>query len=406
MTRVMLLTHYYPPEVGAAQTRLSETVAQLRHLGVAVTVVAPIPHYPHGVVPPAYRWWRPRRERIDGTSIARLPVIARGGDRFADRIASQLSFALTSHASIEVARRHDVVLVESPPLFTAGAGRVIATLAGRPYVLHVADPWPDFPIAMGYLESPTARRLAFALERFAYAGAEAITTVTPPLVELIASKPGTTGKVVHLPNAVDVARFESVPARADARRRMGWDPDRFTVVYAGTLGAAQGMRTLIAAAGRITEPVAFHLIGDGVEEADLRAQADAAGATSVTFHRPLPRSEIPVALAAADAALVMLRDGPLYEASLPTKLVEAMAAARAVIVAARGTAAELVRGQRAGYVATPEDPEDLARAIREAAADPDRDERGERGRALARADYDRPAVVQRLAGILERASGR
>jgi len=402
MRSVLLVTHYYPPEVGAAQTRLSETVRELRALGWRVTVVAPIPHYPLGVVPPGYRWWRPVREKIDGVPVVRLPVLARGGDRFLNRIASQASFALASAAAGALARRHDVMLVESPPLFLAGAGRVVATLARRPYVLHVADPWPDFPIAMGYLNNDVARRLAYALERFAYRGAAAITTVTPPLVAMLDAKPGAHGKVTYLPNAVDIARFRPGIGRAEARRRMRWEPDRLIVVYAGTVGKAQGLSTLIDAARQVADLASIHVIGDGVERDELHAAAADAGIRSLTFHRPMPRNLIPVALAAADVGLVMLRDGPLYEASLPTKLVEAMAAGRAVVVAARGLAASIVESAGAGYVAKPEDPDDLARVIGVAAADSGRDARGDRGRAIVSASYDRPLIVRRLSDLLER----
>jgi colanic acid biosynthesis glycosyl transferase WcaI len=404
MRSVLLLTHYYAPEVGAAQTRLRETVGELRDLGWRVTVVAPIPHYPLGVVPTGYRWWRPRREVIDGTPVVRLPVLARGGDRFFDRLASQASFALASAAATALARRHDVLLIESPPLFLAGAGRVVATIADRPYVLHVADPWPDFPIAMGYLDSKIAQRLAYALERFAYRRAKAITTVTPTLVGMLSAKSGAHGKVHHLPNAVDVERFGNSMTRAEARRKMGWDPNRFTVVYAGTVGKAQGLRTLIDAAAQVGDTASIHVIGDGVERDELDAAAAASGARALTFHRAMPRDAIPVALAAADAALVMLRDGPLYEASLPTKLVEAMAAGRAVVVAARGLSASIVGSAGAGYVAEPENATDLARAIGEAAVDPERDVRGDRGRAVVTESYDRAVVVRHLSDLLERAA--
>lgn len=405
MTRVLLLTHYYPPELGAAQTRLSETVRGLRRLGMRVSVAAPIPHYPAGVVPTGYLWWRPRRESIEGVPIWRLPVLPRGGDRFLDRIASQASFALTAMSTVHLARRHDVILVESPPLFLAASGRMIARAAGRAYVLHVADPWPDFPIAMGYLRGRTARDLAFRLERFAYEGASAITTVTPGLVELLAAKPGGGEKVVLVPNAVDVDRFAAAPDRATARSLLGWSPEAFTIVYAGTLGAAQGMRTVIDAATLIDGQVSIRLIGDGVERAKMEAYARSRGGGGVSFHAPMARDDVPLALAAADAGLVMLRDGPLYEMSLPTKLVEAMASGRAVIVSAQGTAASMVESVDAGYIAAPGDPAALAAAIRRAMADPDRDRRGERGQALMRADYDRPRVVQRLAAVLEGAAG-
>ena len=77
--RVLLVTQYYHPEVGAAQTRLRETTAGLRRRGFEVTVVAPVPSYPLGIVPKPYAWWRPARERIDGVRVARMPTIALPG---------------------------------------------------------------------------------------------------------------------------------------------------------------------------------------------------------------------------------------------------------------------------------------------------------------------------------------
>jgi hypothetical protein len=173
--RLLVLTQYYHPEVGAAQTRLRETVIGLRRRGFRVTVLAPVPSYPLGLVPEPYAWWRPTRERIDGARVMRLPTIAAPGAGMSRRMIAHATFALTSLAGLAVAGRFDVVLVESPPLLLALPARTLMA-SGVPYVFHVADPWPDFPIAMGYLQSRLERRLAFGLEDLAYRGAAAITT--------------------------------------------------------------------------------------------------------------------------------------------------------------------------------------------------------------------------------------
>ena len=103
--RLLLVTQYYHPEVGAAQTRLRETTAGLRQRGFEVTVVAPVPSYPLGIVPEPYAWWRPARERIDGVRIARMPTIALRGAGMSRRIVGHATFALTSLASLAIARR-------------------------------------------------------------------------------------------------------------------------------------------------------------------------------------------------------------------------------------------------------------------------------------------------------------
>jgi colanic acid biosynthesis glycosyl transferase WcaI len=396
--RLLLVTQYYHPEVGAAQTRLRETTAGLRRRGFEVTVVAPIPSYPLGIVPKSYAWWRPTRERIDGVRVARMPTIALRGAGISRRIVGHATFAWTSLASLAIAREYDVALVESPPLFLGVTARALQA-CGVPYVFHVADPWPDFAIAMGYLRSPLERRLAFGLEDFAYRRAAAITTVSPGLVDLLSRKPSAKGRVELVPNGVEVARFDVGLDPAGARRQLGWD-EAFTVVYAGTVGLAQGIGTLLEAARLLDERVRIRIVGEGVEKPGLEARARTMNLRNVTFHPSIPRNDVPGILAAADAGLVILRKGPLYEDSHPTKLLETMAARRPVIVAADGLTPRIVEASGGGYVATAEDPVGLARAIEACRQDPDRVGRGAAARDYVERHYERGALLDRLADIL------
>jgi colanic acid biosynthesis glycosyl transferase WcaI len=396
--RLLVLTQYYHPEVGAAQTRLRETVIGLRRRGFRVTVLAPVPSYPLGLVPEPYAWWRPTRERIDGARVMRLPTIAAPGAGMSRRMIAHATFALTSLAGLAVAGRFDVVLVESPPLLLALPARTLMA-SGVPYVFHVADPWPDFPIAMGYLQSRLERRLAFGLENLAYRGAAAITTVSPGLVELLSRKTSAAGRVELVPNGVDVARFGVGLTPPAARRRLGWD-EAFTVVYAGTIGLAQGVGTLLDAASLVDGRIRIRIIGEGVEKPQLEARARVMHLENVVFHPSVPRTDVPAILAAADAGLVLLRKGPLYEESHPTKLLETMAAGRPAIVAADGLASRIVEESGGGYVAPAEDPMGLARAIEACRQDAGRELRGAAARDYVARHYERGVILDRLAGIL------
>jgi colanic acid biosynthesis glycosyl transferase WcaI len=401
--RLLLVTQYYHPEVGAAQTRLRETVVGLVERGFRVTVVAPIPSYPLGIVTDGYSRWRPSWERIDGVQVARLPAVVLPGAGMSRRMVGHGTFAAMSLANLAIAGRRDVALIESPPLFLGVTARALRA-AGLPYVFHVADPWPDFPIAMGYLRSGLERRLAFGLEDFAYRGAAAITTVSPGLVNLLSAKASAAGRVYLIPNGVDVRRFYPELAPAAARQRLGWE-EAFTVVYAGTVGLAQGVGSLLEAAGSVDERVRIRIVGEGVEKPALEKRAREMGLANVAFQGSVPWTEVPLILAAADAGLVMLRRGPLFEDSLPTKLVETMAAGRPVIVSANGLPARIVESSGAGYTAAAEDPAGLARAIEACRTDEGRARRGAAARARAEHDYERGAILDRLAQILRQSAG-
>ncbi len=400
--RLLLLTQYYPPEVGAAQTRLRETVRGLQERGVRVTVAAPIPSYPLGRVPRGYVSWRPSWERIEGARVLRFPTPVVPGASMSRRIVAQAGFAVTSLASLAIADQFDVALVESPPPLLAFPARALR-IVGVPYVFHVADPWPDFPIAMGYLRWPIERRLAYWIEDLAYRRAAAITTVSPALVERLSRKASAAGRVRLVPNAVDVGRFAQGATPSDARRKLGWE-ETFTVVYAGTVGLAQGIDTLLEAARLLDDRVMIRIVGDGVQRPALEARARALRLSNLAFHAAVEGARVPLILAAADAGLVLLRRGPLYAESLPTKLLEAMAAARPIIVSADGLAADLVLQADGGYVARSEDPADLARAIDVCRRDAERMARGGRARGFVLRHFDRRVVLDTLSGILDEAA--
>jgi glycosyltransferase involved in cell wall biosynthesis len=333
-------------------------------------------------------------------------MVPRRNGGFVDRTIDQASFAFAAMAAVPEVRWADVLLVESPPLFLGLAAAWHRSIAGRPYVFHVADPWPDFPIAMGALDHPVAQRVAFAIESLAYRRASLVTTVTPGLVELLDAKPSARGKVRLVPNGVDTGRFDPDRDPREARAALGWPEAPITLVYAGSVGLAQGLGTLLDAVARLEDDgTVIHVVGGGYERARLEAEARDRGLANVRFEPARSADAIPEVLAAADGILVLLRDGPLYEHSLPTKLLEGLAAGRPIVLSAAGEAAAIVADAGAGYIAPPEDPAALTEAIRSLAGDPARATRGRSGRRVAEAAYDRRVVVEHLAGYLEEAAG-
>lgn len=405
--RVLFLSHYYRPEIGAPQTRLHETARRLVELGIDVRIMTGPPHYPSGIVAAGHRWWWPKSEVIDGIPILRLPMIPRPNGGLLDRVIDNGSLAVVAMTAIPAVRWADVILVESPPLFLGLTAAFHRAVSRRPYVFHVADPWPDFPIAMGMLRSSFARRLALLNEIVAYRSAAAVTTVTPSLVARLERKAGAGGKVRLLPNGVDVERFDPTVDPSFARRRFGWPEARLSLAYVGTVGLAQGLGTLMSAMAELQgSGIVLHVVGGGAQRSAMVDEIQRRQLRDIVFHEPVQADEVPAVLAAADAVLVLLRRGPLYDESLPTKLVEGLAAGRPIIVSADGEAARIVRNNRAGSVAPAEDAAALAKAITQIGEARDRRAMGRRGRALAESEYARAAIVERLAAILATAAGR
>ena len=232
--RVTILTHYYPPEVGAPQARLSALAARLSGRGAEVTVHTGFPHYPDGVIAAPYRNRRRLEEWEGPVRIVRTLVYPAANRGFARRLADHLSFAASAIAGARGSGPADVVLVETPPLFTAGAGVLHARRLRAPLVLHVSDRWPASAVELGALSNRRAIAMAEALERWCYRHAAAIVVPTDGLASDLERLPEAHGKVHRLGPAVDIERFLPGPPRAGASGAL-------RVLYAGTLGLAQGV---------------------------------------------------------------------------------------------------------------------------------------------------------------------
>ena len=362
--RVIFLTHYYPPEVGAPQARISTLGRLLAERGVRVTIHTGFPNYPDGRVKPPYRVRPLMRERDGELRVVRCAVYPAANRGLGRRLLNHLSFAASAVATARRAGKADVVVAETPPLFCAAAGRAYAALAGAALVVNVADRWPASAVELGALRFRPAIRAAESLERACYRAATAITVPTDGLMVEIGRLSEASGKVRRLGPAVDTERF--VPSPIPRRERL-------RVLYAGTIGMAQGVGTLLDAAS-ILGPDRWEvwIAGDGAEAEEVRQRVARERLSHVRLLGSVPHSRVPELYSQVDAAVVLLRDRPLFEAALPTKTLEAMAAGRPIVVSARGELAGLIEDARAGIAVEPEQPEALARALADLADHRDR----------------------------------
>ncbi len=365
--KILILTQYFPPEVGAAQIRLFNFARTLIESGHECRVVTAMPNYPGGRVLGRYRRRWTFAEKIGAVPVARSAILAvRASD--ARRMAAYLSFQLSSLPVLVGMVRHyrpDYLFIESPPLFLGLSGVVLKRVLGVPFVFNVADLWPDWAAEIGAIRpSGVTFRLAHALERFIYREADFVTIVVARMADALAAKGVPAEKILFLPNGVNMAEFtsrahqpgsDSVTAGA-IKTAAG---ERFVVLYAGTLGAYHGLQVALDAAAMLRDlPVLFAFVGDGSEKKRLVASAHAMQLENIRFYDPVPADEIPALLAMSAIALSVIK--------IPTraaKIMPAMAAGVPIVYAGRGEGAELVADAEAGLVVDPDRPEEIARAV-------------------------------------------
>ena len=405
--RVLIVTHYFPPETGAPQARLSGLAATWSADGDQVTVLTGMPNHPTGVLPQSYRRAVRRREKRDGYRVIRTWLYATPNEGMARKTLGHLSFMASSVLlGWRASGPADVVVVSSPTFFSILSGWLLARLKRARFVVEIRDLWPAIFVELGIL---TNRRVIGALERLelaAYAAADQVVVVSEGFRADLIRRGVPPEKVHTIRNGVDLGRFSSGPQspvdRDGLRARLGAGPDDCLVLYAGTHGISQALSAVADAAALLDgRAIRFAFVGDGADSKRLQRRVDELGLRTVVLQPGVPSAEMPALLAAADICLVPLRNVPLFASFIPSKMFEYLAAGKAVVGSVTGEAAQIL-AEAGAVVVPPEDSGSLAAAIAALAADPQlRAEIGRVGAAFVERHYDRAALAREYRKILD-----
>jgi len=398
---LILLTQYYPPEIGAPQARLSELAGHFVHRGHCVTVLTAMPNYPTGKIYSGYGGVLRRRQEA-GVNVIRTFIYPTQKASFVRRMTNYLSFTVSSAIVGSIfLHQADYLMVESPPIFLGLSGICLSRLKHARLIFNVSDLWPESAVRLGLLRRHgLSFRVSAWLERFCYRHAWLITGQSKSILANIGQR-FPDRPTCHLSNGVDTRSFRPDIQAENARGALN-GKGRLLVLYAGLHGLAQGLDQLLEAAVMLEEDsdVQFAFIGDGPEKRTLLQHAAEHNLSNVLFMDPRPASDMPGFLAAADIVVVPLK---MYiPGAVPSKLYEAMASGRPVVLIAEGEAAELVRQHEAGIVVKPGDIRCLVDAIRTLHMQPSlRRALGENGRRAAEQYFDRTLIATRFIDQLE-----
>lgn len=401
--RILLLSQYFAPEVTAASVRLAPLAEGLAARGHDVDVICEVPNHPEGVVRDGYRRRLLVRREMNGFSARHVWVRASPVKTQRSRVLFYGSYALTGTLAGIASHRPDVVLASSPPLPGAAAAAVLAALRRVPWVMDVRDPWPEAAVALGELSNERVVAVLERLERRLYASASAIVTVTEPFRSDIAAKVAEPDKVTVIPNGTTDAWLQA-GERDERRAALGMPEDRFVLTYAGNVGLAQDIETVVDAAARLDDGFQVQIVGSGPRLDSVRERAASLPPGRVSFRGVVPPEMAARLLRGSDASIVPLAGSPELVKFVPSKLFDCCAVGRPTIVSAAGEAARLASASSAAVCIPPEDPAALAEAIRSLRDDPVlRARLSENGRSFA-AQHRREDGIDRLERLLERTS--
>ncbi|MFN8179866.1 MAG: glycosyltransferase family 4 protein [bacterium] len=401
--RILLVNQHYPPDGGATGRLLADLAEGLAARGHDVTVLTGRPTYPSPSEPAA-----PGHERLRGVDVVRVPMAPRREGALG-RGLHYLSFAVASTwRGFLVPRTDAVVAFSSTPVFGGLSALLLARAKRCPLVYCVQDVHPEMAAALGALRSRAVVGLLRRLEGLAWRGAARLVVIGDDLRSAAADRGVDARRVVTIRNWADTSRI--VPQERSAfRRELGLGDEHFVVQYAGNLGRAQDLDTVVAAselAHRADDRVRLMLVGGGCAAANLARTAEVARGVVVAELQPEER--VGDVLAAADVSLVPLREG-LARWCVPSKVYSILASGRPVgaVVDAGSEVARVVEEAHCGFRVDPGDVASLAREILRLSSDRGATRRlGGNGRAWLETDGAlRRALDQYEATLVEVVAG-
>ncbi len=408
--RILFFSHYFPPEGNAPATRVHAMSSRWVRGGHAVTVITCAPNVPNGVVYEGYRNRLYQRERIDGIDTVRVWTYLAANKGTVLRIFNFLSYMTTAVLAGLCVRRPDVIVATSPQFFCGWAGVIASRLRRVPFVLEIRDLWPESIVTVGAMRRSRLVALLEWLERTMYTAADHIVAVGDGYREELLKRGVPAEKITVISNGVDREAF--FPRAPDPSLRARWRlGDGFVCAYVGTVGMASGLDVVLRA-GRILRDrgrndIKLLVVGDGAARDGLERAARAANLDNVVFTGRLDKHLMPALLASVDACLVHLKKRDLFTTVMPSKIFEAAAMAKPIVLGVRGHAAVLVERAGCGACIEPENEYELGATVEAWADDPAAAvELGRHGHEFFVREFDRGALAASYLAVLEAAGAR
>lgn len=403
---ILFFADNFPPERNAQASRVYERACYWVRWGHRVTVITCAPNFPEGKVFEGYanRWYQVHE--MSGIRVLRVKTYIAPNSGTYRRIADFLSYMIAGFVAGLFARRPDLVVATSPQFFGALGGCTLALVRRVPFVLELSDLWPASIVAVGAMKRSLALRLLEQAELWMYRRAVRIVTLTNAFKANLVQRGIRAAKIGVVLNGVDVDRYAPQERNRELAKRLDLTDEHFVLGYIGTLGMAHGMRNVLCAAAMDEDPnTRYLLVGPGAERSNLLAEAQRMMLRNVVIVPAQPKETIPSYWSLCDVALVHLKDLPLFETVIPSKIFEAMGMGLPILLAApQGEASELLATNDAGLWVRPERPGELLKALRLLKNNPSlRLRMAERSRAAA-PHYSRERQARDMLSLLQDAT--
>ena len=364
--KILILTQYFPPEVGAPQNRLYELAVRLEQKGADITVLTAMPNYPQMKIHKSYIGKFRHYENMNELKVYRSWIFVSKSKSVFFRLLNYFSFVWSSFWSGWLRLTwYDYVICESPPLFLGITAYLLAKLKGAKLIFNVSDLWPESAEKLNIVTNKFFLGMAYRLENFLYKKSEIVTGQTQGIVKSISSRFPST-KTFWLPNGVDISLYSSFKDNSGWRYKNNFLQSDFILLYGGILGHAQGLEVILNAANilKSNKDIKFILLGSGPEKEKLEKLKSNLSIENIFFINTVPKKEMPVIINAANATIIPLKKLELFKGAIPSKIFESLSMEKPILLGVEGEAKELfIEEGNCGIAFEPENADDLAKKI-------------------------------------------
>lgn len=397
--KLLILTQYFPPEVGAPQNRLFELAVRLKKAGVDVSVLTAMPNYPQMKIHEAYVGKKYVFETLEGIPVHRSSIYIPKSKSIVQRLMNYFSFVYSSgRTGVNKIGDVDIIMCESPPLFLGWSALYLKRKKKAKLIFNVSDLWPESAEKLGVVTNKWMLKLAYNLEEKLYKRSALVSGQTQGICKNINQRFPQV-PTYWLPNGVDISYYDPTAVNDETwRTKNNFKSNDVLFLYAGIIGLAQGLEVILHAAQLVKDKpeLKFILLGSGPEKEKLQQLKTELQLENVIFVDGVSKKEMPEIVAASDVSVIPLKKMDLFLGAIPSKIFENLAMQKPILLGVDGEARELFIEQgNCGLYFEPENHKALAEAAIKISTDTQlRKQLGENGRKYVSEKFNRDTIAK------------
>jgi len=394
--KILIVSQYFWPE----SFRINEVANALKVRGHDVDVLTGKPNYPEGKFFSGYTAWGIKKESWKGVTICRIPILARGIKKPARLAFNYLSFIISGLLFapwVLKQKKYDVIFVYGvSPIFQVIPASFLGWVKNVPVVLWVQDLWPQSAEATGYLKSNFLLKLLEKFVKFSYSHTDLILVQSKAFISHT-SKLAPNIPVLYFPNSVEKDFYEPKEIIVPNINSL---TTGFSVLFAGNIGEAQSMGTIISAAEELLsyEEIKIVIIGSGSKIDWISKEIKKKCLSNVFLEGRHPVETMPILMREASVLLVSLTNQLIFNLTIPNKIQAYLAVGKPIIASINGESARIINESKAGLSVPAEDPKALANAILKMykMTNKERSQLGKNGRTYFKENFDEDSLIDDL----------